>query len=120
VIFWSIGNEIGERFDPLGADTAKLLADWIRPLDTTRPITEGILSRPRKEQLDVFDRHCAALDIPGYNYAINSHREDHARVPSRVMVSTESIPGMCSVPGRGGGQLLCHRRFHVDGHRLSR
>ncbi|HTJ78045.1 MAG TPA: glycoside hydrolase family 2 TIM barrel-domain containing protein [Rariglobus sp.] len=92
VIMWSIGNEIPERFDDLGADTAKSLADCIRNLDSTRPVTEGILFRPKPEQMAVFDRHCAALDIAGYNYAIQAHAEDHARVPTRVMVSTESNP----------------------------
>ncbi|MDR2462798.1 MAG: DUF4982 domain-containing protein, partial [Verrucomicrobiales bacterium] len=46
--------------------------------------------RPKPEQLADYDRHCAALDIAGYNYNIGSHAEDHARVPGRVMVSTES------------------------------
>jgi beta-galactosidase len=92
IIFWSIGNEIPEAFQPLGADTGQLLADWVRKFDTTRPVTEAILGRPRQTQLETYDRHSAALDITGYNYAINSHAADHQRVPTRVMVSTESNP----------------------------
>jgi beta-galactosidase len=92
VIMWSIGNEIPERYEDVGADTAKSLADCIRNLDPSRPVTEGILFRPKPEQMAVFDRHCEALDIAGYNYAIQAHAVDHARVPSRVMVATESNP----------------------------
>jgi beta-galactosidase len=92
VVMWSIGNEIPERYTDLGADTAKKLADEVRKLDPTRPVTEGILFRPKPEEMAIFDRHSEALDIVGYNYAIGSHAEDHARVPSRVMVSTESNP----------------------------
>jgi beta-galactosidase len=90
VVMWSIGNEIPESFEPLGADTAKQLADCIRTLDKTRPVTNAIFSRPKPEQFADYDRHCAALDITGYNYTIGKHAEDHARVPDRVMVSTES------------------------------
>ncbi|MDR1190527.1 MAG: DUF4982 domain-containing protein [Verrucomicrobiales bacterium] len=97
VVMWSIGNEINERSRAIrlaDAETAQRLADCVRALDRTRPVTEAIVARPKAgvaEEEAIFDRHCAALDITGYNYTIGKHAEDHARVPDRVMVSTESF-----------------------------
>ena len=48
VVMWSIGNEIPERFDALGVDTAKLLADHIRAQDGSRPITAAFNSSSEK------------------------------------------------------------------------
>ena len=47
VVMWSIGNEIPERGEPLGAQEAKMLADYLRGLDRTRPVTSALnFSRP--------------------------------------------------------------------------
>src|ERR1019366_9030660 len=88
VVMWSIGNEIGERGDPLGAQEAKKLADYVRGLDKTRPITSA-LNFVFGKWTDT-DGYYSALDIGGYNYNLNNHVEDHKRVPSRVMACTES------------------------------
>jgi hypothetical protein len=36
---WIIGNEIPERGDPLGAEAAKMVADYLLGLDKPRPVT---------------------------------------------------------------------------------
>ena len=100
VVMWSIGNEIQERGEPLGAQEAKMLADYIRKLDHTRPITSALNFIPGK--WSDTDGYYSALDVAGYNYNLDSnHVEDHRRVPSRVMVCTESYPqstfGYCSM-----------------------
>ena len=41
---------------------------------------------------DHADPFFAPLDIAGYNYSPQKYEPDHARVPSRVMVATESFP----------------------------
>ena len=87
VVMWSIGNEIPERFDPEGAETARRLADHIRAMDPSRPITSAVNSISEKA-----DPFFAALDISGYNYSPQSYQTDHDRVPDRVMVATESFP----------------------------
>ncbi|HUI56564.1 MAG TPA: glycoside hydrolase family 2 TIM barrel-domain containing protein [Bryobacteraceae bacterium] len=90
VVMWSIGNEVPERGEPLGAEEAKMIADYVRTLDKTRPITSAlnfILGRWSDT-----DGYYSALDIAGYNYNLNNHAEDHKRVPSRVMACTESYP----------------------------
>jgi len=87
VVIWSIGNELGERFEPLGAETAQRLADHIRGLDPTRPITAAFNNV--RDQSDPF---FAALDIAGYNYNPDKYEPDHNRHPKRVMMATESFP----------------------------
>ncbi|MGP8238336.1 MAG: sugar-binding domain-containing protein [Limisphaerales bacterium] len=87
VVMWSIGNEIPERFDASGAVTAKLLADHIRSLDSSRPITAAF--NDPSEKGDLF---FSALDVCGYNYSPKAFERDHARLPQRVMMTTESFP----------------------------
>ena len=94
VIMWSIGNEIQERGEPDGFKTAKMLADYIKTLDSTRPVTSAVNGLgPDK------DPYFATLDISGYNYSFGGdHGEksifekDHRRVPDRMMYCSESYP----------------------------
>ena len=89
VVMWSIGNEIPERGEPLGAQEARMLADYLRGLDRTRPVTSALNFVPKWTDTDGF---YAALDIGGYNYNLSNHAADHKRVPSRIMACTESFP----------------------------
>ena len=89
VVMWSIGNEVPERGEPLGAQEAKMLADYLRGIDRTRPITSALNLVPKWTNTDGF---YAALDIGGYNYNLSNHMADHQRVPSRIMACTESFP----------------------------
>jgi beta-galactosidase len=94
VIAWSIGNEIPEMDSPATARTAKTLAAHVRQADPTRPVLAAVNNlNPAK------DPFFSALDIAGYNYGSGGDhnkdaifRTDHERVPSRVMVQTESYP----------------------------
>ncbi|HYK47358.1 MAG TPA: glycoside hydrolase family 2 TIM barrel-domain containing protein [Parafilimonas sp.] len=87
IIMWSIGNEIVGMDKPEVADTAKLLADYVRLLDNTRPVTAAVNSVSEKK-----DPFFSALDICGYNYAQDHYESDHQRKPERIMVATESFP----------------------------
>lgn len=42
VIMYSIGNEVSETADQKGTDTCKILKDYVKDLDDTRPVTAGI------------------------------------------------------------------------------
>ncbi len=90
VIVWSLGNEIPEAFVERGGAMARKLADHVRALDPSRPLTlalPGSSSGPN--QAAVF----SVLDIAGYNYNLaRNYADDHRRAPERVMVSTESFP----------------------------
>ena len=89
VIFWSIGNEIPERAETRGVEIAKQMVERIRSLDPSRPITAGINGGPRSEGLDPAFQH---LDVAGYNYLWGNYEADHARLPNRVILGTESFP----------------------------
>ncbi|MGA8939102.1 MAG: sugar-binding domain-containing protein [Acidobacteriaceae bacterium] len=90
VIMWAIGNEIPEAWTPAGAPIAKKLSDEIRSLDSTRPITEAF---PGATYTANTDAVFAKVDIGGYNYNLAANQaKDHARVPSRIMLTTESFP----------------------------
>ena len=90
VIMWSIGNEIIERKEPQAVATAKMLVDRIHELDATRPVTSAMTTWDK--DWDIFDPLMAAHDVCGYNYQLFRAAADHIRVPSRVIVQTESYP----------------------------
>jgi beta-galactosidase len=94
VIMWSIGNEIPGRHRPDVVETAKMLGNFIRKMDPTRPVTSAVNDlKPDK------DPYFATLDVAGYNYASGGdhnqeslYAQDHKRIPDRIMAGTESFP----------------------------
>jgi beta-galactosidase len=90
IVIWGIGNEIPELEVERGREYGKKLADQVRSLDTTRPLTlafPGTTTTPNAEA--VFSQ----LDITGYNYnLIPTYADDHQRLPKRIMLTTESYP----------------------------
>ncbi|HLP05004.1 MAG TPA: glycoside hydrolase family 2 TIM barrel-domain containing protein, partial [Paludibacter sp.] len=90
IIMWSIGNEIPERGNHSAIETAKMLADAIKKIDADRPITSAIVNNGK--EWSKFDTLMAVHDVAGYNYNLNTAPDDHKRVPSRIIVQTESYP----------------------------
>lgn len=90
IIMWSIGNEIIERKKPEAVETAKMLVSCVRKIDPTRPVTSAMTTWDN--DWEIFDPLMAAQDISGYNYQLHRAISDHERVPSRVIVQTESYP----------------------------
>ena len=90
IVIWGIGNEIPELEVERGGAIGKQLADQVRSLDNTRPLTlafPGTTTAPNAEA--VF----SLLDITGYNYNIlPTYAEDHRQLPKRIMLTTESFP----------------------------
>lgn len=94
VIAWSIGNEIPGMDNASTVQTARALASFVREADPGRPVLAAVNNlNPRK------DPYMAALDVAGYNYGSGGDHgqpsiftTDHQRVPSRIMVQTESYP----------------------------
>jgi beta-galactosidase len=69
VIMWSIGNEIGGATVATGTK----LRDWVKAIDTTRPVTWG--ANHMKD--DAGQRAVAAiLDLQGYNYFVGDANTD--------------------------------------------
>ena len=91
IFCWSIGNEVIERKKIEVVKTAHLLATRIRELDPQhRPVTSALAAWDR--DWDIYDPLAAEHDIVGYNYLIFKADGDHERVPSRMMMQTESYP----------------------------
>jgi len=108
VIMWSIGNEIYEAPDSSGHRNAKRLADEVRSLDPTRPVTDAIVFLPpyTKKPWTDYEPHVANFDVDGYNYFLDKsaffqrdsatlHRFETERVkhPEKLYLSTEYLPG---------------------------
>lgn len=104
VIMWSIGNEVPHRSTPEGLETSWNLANEVRRLDPTRPVTaaiNGFVGRPviadeataRKGFAGVPDQSAAIfLDVVGYNYKLNQYAAYHAQNPNRVIYGSETYP----------------------------
>ena len=94
IIMWSIGNEIPNRDKPEVVKLAQVLADYVRRLEPTRPVTSAV-NDLREDK----DPYFATLDVAGYNYAAGGdhlkrslYEFDHDRVPNRIMFGSESYP----------------------------
>ena len=123
VILWSTGNEITERAGLNdGYIWANRLAEAIRALDPSRPVSNGICSFWNglddvlmAEQLRMWrgegslqnadagglgdlmwerytEAFANALDVVGYNYLEDRYDQDHGLFPERVMLGSENYP----------------------------
>ena len=112
VIMWSTGNEIVERSGISdGADWSRRLADYVRALDSTRPVNNavcGFFEDPEIAEMAAnslstagegkdfwaqrSEAFLAPLDVAGYNYLLDRYEKDHALYPERIMLGTESFP----------------------------
>ena len=90
IFCWSIGNEVIERKKIEVVTTARKLAGLYRKLDPTRPVTSALAAWD--SDWEIYDPLAEAHDIVGYNYMIHKSESDHQRVPSRIMMQTESYP----------------------------
>lgn len=90
IIIWSVGNEILERKSPEAIETARELVSQVHRYDTTRPVTSAMTTWDK--EWEMYDPLFAVQDIGGYNYQLFRAPSDHLRVPSRVIVQTESYP----------------------------
>ena len=91
IFCWSIGNEVIERKKIEVVKTAHDMASLCRKLDEhRRPVTSALCAWDK--DWEIYDPLAAEHDIVGYNYMIFKSESDHQRIPSRVMMQTESYP----------------------------
>lgn len=90
IFCWSIGNEVIERKKLEVVTTAKKLADHVHKFDSSRPVTSALAAWDN--DWEIYDPLAAVHDIVGYNYSLHRAPADHQRVPSRVIMQTESYP----------------------------
>ena len=104
VIMWSIGNEIPERSTPEGMEYCWKLANAVRRLDPTRPVTaalngvlgDPVIASPKTARPGFAGKEDEAstifLDVAGYNYRLDDIEADHARRPERIVFASETFP----------------------------
>ncbi len=128
VILWSTGNEITERAGLNdGYVWATRLAEAVRALDPSRPVSNGICSfwnglddALMTDQLRMWrgegslqnadmagaadlrwerftEAYANGLDVVGYNYLEDKYAQDHALFPERVMLGSENYPAQIGV-----------------------
>jgi len=93
VIMYSIGNEIPSIWGGAAPVTARNLTAAVHAADdhaaSQRAVTAAIPNE--NDNMAQLDAVTVWLDAVGYNYGQASHfAEDHARLPDRVVVGTES------------------------------
>ena len=114
VILWSTGNEIPERGGLNdGYLWASRLAETVRQLDGTRPVSNGVcsfwsglddrLAEGQNQAQNAGDERellwekgtepfVAGLDVVGYNYMEDLYERDHQLFPERVILGSENFP----------------------------
>lgn len=112
IVMWSTGNEIPQKTGRgNGYYIATDIAEKIRSLDTSRPVTHALCSLwDNKEEyerellekdfpaekMDCFAEKTAVTasttDIIGYNYLEYRLEKDLKRFPNRVIINTETFP----------------------------
>lgn len=115
VILWSTGNEIPERGGlNNGYTVATRIAEKVRSLDASRPISNGIcsfwsglddyLAKGQNQSQNAKDENLKitweqgtepftnGLDVVGYNYMEDLYEPDHEMYPERVMLGSENFP----------------------------
>ncbi|UVO53084.1 glycoside hydrolase family 2 TIM barrel-domain containing protein [Sphingomonas sp. SUN039] len=103
VIMWSIGNEIPYRTTDEGLEWSWKLANAVKRIDPTRPVTaglNGVLGAPmiadeasarRGRGGKVDNASTIFLDVPGYNYRLEDIEAEHAGHPERVVYASETF-----------------------------
>ena len=89
VVMWSIGNEILEAAELGAAVMTRTVHGAIDALDGTRPVTQAL--NLWGDDWTAIDPLAAELDVVGFNYLERFTETDHARLPERVIVYTETF-----------------------------
>ncbi|MFI3248594.1 MAG: glycoside hydrolase family 2 TIM barrel-domain containing protein [Rikenellaceae bacterium] len=69
------------------AETAHLLAKWVKEVDTTRPVTSGVVI-PSVARVSGYTD---ALDVIGYNYKDTYYETDFGIYPDKAIFGSENV-----------------------------
>ncbi|MFI3270029.1 MAG: sugar-binding domain-containing protein [Rikenellaceae bacterium] len=78
--------ELSKGNDPL-SQTAHKLAGWVKEIDTTRPITSGVVI----PSVSRISGYVDALDVVGYNYKDSYYANDHTMYPEKAIYGSENV-----------------------------
>ena len=91
VIMWSIGNEIREQFDSTGIAITRELAQIVKSLDTTRPVTSALTENVTEKN---FIYQSGALDLLGFNYKHEDYKDFPTRFKGQKILASESVSAL--------------------------
>lgn len=90
VVMYSVGNEVPEQRYPDGTETLKVLMEWAKEEDDTRPVVAACDWAPWANANGFLDE----MDIAAYNYPDRyfeeHYREERARYPNRIFLGAEN------------------------------
>ena len=70
------------------AKTAKKLSEWVKALDTSRPVTANLIL----PSVSHISGYADALDVIGYSYRRVIYDYGHERYPDKMIMGTENVP----------------------------
>jgi beta-galactosidase len=82
IVLWSICNEEEQQGSDAGARQGRAMADLIRRLDGTRPITAAMNN-------SIGQGLTGALDVQGFNYHPETYDSVHREFPKLPLIATE-------------------------------
>lgn len=94
VIMYSVGNEVPNQRYADGPKTLKILKNWAKEEDSTRPVIACCDWAPWANKSGFMD----TMDIAGYNYPDRYFKklyvEQHAAYPNRILLGTENYQNL--------------------------
>ena len=91
VMMWSIGNEIREQFDSTGIAITRELAQIVKSLDTTRPVTSALTENVIEKN---FIYQSGALDLLGFNYKHEDYKDFPTKFKGQKILASESVSAL--------------------------
>jgi len=94
VFMYSVGNEVPNQRYADGPKTLKMLKDWVKEEDNTRPVIAACDWGAWANKSGFMD----TMDIAGYNYPDRyfkkHYAEEHATYPNRILLGAENYPDL--------------------------
>lgn len=86
IVLWSTGNEvwIGDELEGITPERAAMMADYVRELDPSRPVTQA-----GHVEASVDGKNWATFDVMGWNYG-RRYMAYRNRYPDRPIIYSES------------------------------
>ncbi|MBZ4043857.1 sugar-binding domain-containing protein [Flavobacterium hibisci] len=91
VMMWSIGNEIREQFDSTGIAITRELAQIVKSLDKTRPVTSALTENVIEKN---FIYQSGALDLLGFNYKHEDYKDFPTKFKGQKILASESVSAL--------------------------
>ena len=119
VIFWSLGNEMLEQWNPEGWRATKWLSDICHSMDPTRPTTAGLSA-----SWPAFENYLAHwVDVVGINYKPHQYEEYKKVHPDMKFVGTEtasciSTRGVYHLPAEVAIPPVKHEDLSISAYEL--